>query len=111
MAQHLETCPASVVCCTMEWNRWPVSYTDRKSYENLSKEVFDVEQLDMALALQDQRMLLESLKMVTTVTKALKEQKQDNSSPQELDPENELIEMDEEPYGGPYTASVENSRS
>ena len=21
MAQHLETCPASIVCCTMEWNR------------------------------------------------------------------------------------------
>ncbi|KAK9959687.1 hypothetical protein ABG768_009794 [Culter alburnus] len=109
MAQHLETCPASVVCCTMEWNRWPVSYTDHKSYENLSKEVFDVEQLDVALALQDQRMLLESLKVVTTVTKALEEQNQDNSSPQ--DPKNELIEMNKESYDGPYTASVENSRS
>lgn len=97
MAQHLETCPASVVCCTMEWNRWPVSYTDHKSYENLSKEVFDVEQLDVALALQDQRMLLESLKVVTTVTKALEEQNQDNSCPQ--DSKNELI------------ASVEDSRS
>ncbi|XP_067312219.1 F-box only protein 30a [Pseudorasbora parva] len=111
IAQHLETCPASVVCCTMEWNRWPVSYADRKSYENLSKEVFDVEQLDMALALQDQRMLLESLKVVTTVTKALKEQTQDNSSPKELDLEKGLIEMSDEPYGGPYTASVEESRS
>ncbi|XP_016129564.1 F-box only protein 30-like [Sinocyclocheilus grahami] len=111
IAQHLETCPASVVCCTMEWNRWPVSYADRKSYDNLSKEVCDVEQLDMALALQDQRMLLESLKVATTVTKALEEQNQDNSSPQDSDPENELIETDEEPYGGPYTISVENSRS
>ena len=60
MAEHLETCPASVVCCTMEWNRWPVSYSDRQSYENLSKDFDEVEQLDMALALQDQRMLLES---------------------------------------------------
>ncbi|KAK2879115.1 hypothetical protein Q8A67_019906 [Cirrhinus molitorella] len=111
MAQHLETCPASVVCCTMEWNRWPVSYADRKSYDNLSKEVCDVEQLDMALALQDQRMLLESLKVATTVTKALEDQNQDNSSPQESDPENDFIEVDEEPYGGSYTTSVENSRS
>jgi hypothetical protein len=24
--QHLEKCPASVVTCTMEWNRWPMWY-------------------------------------------------------------------------------------
>ncbi|TRY83448.1 hypothetical protein DNTS_016201 [Danionella cerebrum] len=95
MAQHLETCPASIVCCTMEWNRWPVNYTDRKSYENLSKEVRDVEQLDMALALQDQRMLLESLKVVTNVTKALEEQNQHNNSPLESNPE-DLLMIDKE---------------
>ncbi|XP_045065037.1 F-box only protein 30-like [Coregonus clupeaformis] len=67
MAEHLETCPASVVCCTMEWNRWPVSYSDRKSYEHLS-DVEVVEQLDMALALQDQRMLLESLRVTTNTS-------------------------------------------
>ncbi|KAJ7990801.1 hypothetical protein DPEC_G00290680 [Dallia pectoralis] len=67
MADHLETCPASVVCCTMEWNRWPVSYSDRKSYEHLSN-VEVVEQLDMALALQDQRMLLESLRVTTNTS-------------------------------------------
>ncbi|XP_051578092.1 F-box only protein 30-like isoform X2 [Myxocyprinus asiaticus] len=115
MAQHLETCPASIVCCTMEWNRWPVSYADSKSYENLSKDVCDVEQLDMALALQDQRMLLESLKVATTVSKIVKEQNQENermnSIPQESDTENELIRMDEELYGQPYIASVENSRA
>lgn len=113
MAQHLETCPASVVCCTMEWNRWPVSYADRKSYENLSKEVCDVEQLDMALALQDQRMLLESLKVATTVTKALEEQNLDNSSPQESDRENDLViddlnEVVEGTYNEPFQDSVEN---
>lgn len=69
MAQHFVMCPASIVCCTMEWNRWPVSYADRKSYENLSKDVDEVEQLDMALALQDQRMLLESLKVTTNMSK------------------------------------------
>lgn len=106
MAQHLETCPASVVCCTMEWNRWPVSYADRKSYENLSKEVCDVEQLDMALALQDQRMLLESLKVATTMTKTVEEQNQENERMNSSPRESELIETEEEEY----TVSVENSR-
>ncbi|KAL2098880.1 hypothetical protein ACEWY4_005360 [Coilia grayii] len=88
LAKHLEVCPGSVVCCTMEWNRWPVSYADRKSYEHLScgggggsggresgsgSEAEPVEQLDMALALQDQRMLLESLRVTTTVTRGSKD--------------------------------------
>ncbi|XP_054617008.1 F-box only protein 30b [Dunckerocampus dactyliophorus] len=63
MYAHLEVCPAGVVCCTMEWNRWPVSCMDYSSYESLSRGVEEVEQLDMALALQDQRTLLESLKL------------------------------------------------
>lgn len=115
MAQHLGICPASVVCCTMEWNRWPVSYADRKSYENLSKEVYDVEQLDMALALQDQRMLLESLKVTTTVAKTVAEQNEENerlnSSIEEVDLKNGLIEMDGETYDELYKASVETSRN
>lgn len=115
MAQHLGICPASVVCCTMEWNRWPVSYADRKSYENLSKEVYDVEQLDMALALQDQRMLLESLKVTTTVAKTVAEQNEENerlnSSIEEVDLKNGLIEMDGEAYDELYKASVETSRN
>ncbi|XP_028996148.1 F-box only protein 30-like [Betta splendens] len=64
MSAHLEVCPAGVVCCTMEWNRWPVSCLDYTSYESLSRGVQEVEQLDMALALQDQRTLLESLKVI-----------------------------------------------
>ncbi|XP_065110298.1 F-box only protein 30a [Paramisgurnus dabryanus] len=95
LAKHLETCPASVVCCTMEWNRWPVSYSDRKSYEHLSKEVCDVDQLDMALALQDQRMLLESLKLATTVTKTLEKQNHEN---ERMNSENALIQTEVEGY-------------
>ncbi|XP_056624507.1 F-box only protein 30a [Triplophysa dalaica] len=106
MARHLETCPASIVCCTMEWNRWPVSYADRKSYENLSKEVFDVDQLDMALALQDQRMLLESLKVATTLTKTVEVQNQENKMMNSDPCETELIETEEEEYA----VSAENSR-
>ncbi|XP_045916849.1 F-box only protein 30-like [Micropterus dolomieu] len=64
MYAHLEVCPAGAVCCTMEWNRWPISCLDYTSYESLSRGVEEAEQLDMALALQDQRTLLESLKVI-----------------------------------------------
>ncbi|XP_042356942.1 F-box only protein 30a [Plectropomus leopardus] len=117
MAQHLETCPASIVCCTMEWNRWPVSYADRKSYENLSKDFDEVEQLDMALALQDQRMLLESLKVTTTVSKNGDKEADESvkmataSSLPETILGNVTVDMEEEPYNGLYRASVETSRS
>ncbi|CAK6961912.1 F-box only protein 30-like [Scomber scombrus] len=73
MYAHLEVCPAGVVCCTMEWNRWPVSCLDYTSYESLSRGVEEVEQLDMALALQDQRTLLESLKVISMAPTAEKE--------------------------------------
>lgn len=116
IAEHLEICPASVVCCTMEWNRWPVSYADRKSYENLSKDVDEVEQLDMALALQDQRMLLESLKVATMTSKTAdqvpksKEQTSVVSAPDVTLP-NGLMPVDEESYGALYQATVETTKS
>ncbi|KAM7403467.1 hypothetical protein PAMA_004092 [Pampus argenteus] len=117
MAQHLEICPASIVCCTMEWNRWPVSYADRKSYENLSKDFDEVEQLDMALALQDQRMLLESLKVTTNVSKNGDKEVDESdkmataSSVTETVLGNGAVEMEDEPYNELYRASVETSRS
>lgn len=115
MAKHLETCPASIVCCTMEWNRWPVSYSDRKSYENLSKDFDEVEQLDMALALQDQRMLLESLKVTTTVSKNGEKEADESEKMATASGLPELgggaVEMEEEPYNELYRASVESSRS
>lgn len=70
MYAHLEVCPAGAVSCTMEWNRWPVSCLDYTSYESLSRGVEEVEQLDMALALQDQRTLLESLKVIAMAPSA-----------------------------------------
>ncbi|XP_041831834.1 F-box only protein 30-like isoform X2 [Melanotaenia boesemani] len=73
MYAHLEVCPAGVVCCTMEWNRWPISCLDYTSYESLSRGVEEVEQLDMALALQDQRTLLESLKVISMAPSAQRE--------------------------------------
>ncbi|XP_061099814.1 F-box only protein 30-like [Conger conger] len=121
ISEHLEVCPASVVCCTMEWNRWPISYADRMSYENLSKDVDVVEQLDMALALQDQRMLLESLKVATMMSKngdkppaPLGEKAAAaSSSPGRRNEKiaNGINGLDEESYSELYQATVETSRS
>ncbi|XP_028293060.1 F-box only protein 30a [Gouania willdenowi] len=118
MAQHLETCPASIVCCTMEWNRWPVTYADYKSYENLSKDFDEVEQLDMALALQDQRMLLESLKVTTTVSKNGEKEVDESEKmatasglTETVLMGNETVEMEEETYNELCRASVETRRS
>ncbi|KAG7460859.1 hypothetical protein MATL_G00203310 [Megalops atlanticus] len=117
MSEHLEICPASVVCCTMEWNRWPVSYADRISYENLSKDVDEVEQLDMALALQDQRMLLESLKVATMVSKngdkpaGVTEKVTVASGLPKDKITNGINGLDEESYSELYQATVETSRS
>ncbi|XP_066471506.1 F-box only protein 30 [Tiliqua scincoides] len=116
IAEHLEICPASVVCCTMEWNRWPVSYADRKSYENLSKDVDEVEQLDMALALQDQRMLLESLKVATMTSKSADQVSKSRehtavASTPDATLLNGLMPIDEESYGALYQATVETTKS
>ena len=32
LAAHLESCPASVVICMAEWNRWPVYSSERKKH-------------------------------------------------------------------------------
>ncbi|XP_061137842.1 F-box only protein 40-like [Syngnathus typhle] len=60
-ARHLEACPASVVGCSQEWNRWPVPDNDLTFYRNVSRE--SQRQLDVALALRDQELLFKSIKM------------------------------------------------
>ncbi|XP_074528558.1 F-box protein 40.1 [Halichoeres trimaculatus] len=64
---HLLVCPASLVCCSMEWNRWPTndafSYPNTELHENLLKEREQDDCLDLALALKDQEHLFHSLKM------------------------------------------------
>ncbi|XP_036705514.1 F-box only protein 40 [Balaenoptera musculus] len=64
LAKHLQVCPASVVCCSMEWNRWPNVDSETALHENIMKETPNEECLDTALALQDQKVLFRSLKMV-----------------------------------------------
>ena len=63
LAKHLEVCPASVVCCSQEWNRWPVSETDLTFYKNVSENLQTEVNLDVAMALRDQELLFRSIKM------------------------------------------------
>ncbi|XP_044079077.1 F-box only protein 40-like [Siniperca chuatsi] len=66
-AAHLQVCPASVVCCSMEWNRWPAndshSYPNTELHENLLREREQGACLDLAMALKDQDCLFHSMKM------------------------------------------------
>uniref|UniRef100_A0A8C5I6A6 F-box only protein 30-like n=1 Tax=Gouania willdenowi TaxID=441366 RepID=A0A8C5I6A6_GOUWI len=104
MYAHLEVCPAGVVCCTMEWNRCPVSCLDYTSYESLSRGVEEAEQLDMALALQDQRTLLESLKVVSIAPSSQEE-------PLVTESADGINGLDEEPFSELYEATVETART
>ncbi|XP_069575625.1 F-box only protein 40-like [Brachyistius frenatus] len=66
-AAHLQVCPASVVCCSMEWNRWPAndahSHPNTDLHENLLREREQGGCLDLAMALKDQDRLFHSMKM------------------------------------------------
>jgi len=59
LRQHLAACPASVVCCTMEWCRWPMYSRERGTRVPFAPSSLRARcgQLDVALALRDQRML------------------------------------------------------
>ncbi|NXN14040.1 FBX40 protein, partial [Indicator maculatus] len=63
LAKHLQACPASVVCCSMEWNRWPNVDSDTTLHKNIMKETLNEECLDTALALRDQKILFRTLKV------------------------------------------------
>uniref|UniRef100_A0A3P8VEH5 F-box protein 40 n=1 Tax=Cynoglossus semilaevis TaxID=244447 RepID=A0A3P8VEH5_CYNSE len=66
-AAHLQECPASVVCCSMEWNRWPAvdahSHLCAELNQNLMQERESGGGLDLALALRDQDRLFHHMKM------------------------------------------------
>ncbi|CAL8351845.1 unnamed protein product [Lota lota] len=68
LAPHLEVCPASVVACSQEWNRWPITDGDVALYSQLSQgpEGSDDDKelpLDIAMALRDQKLLFRSIEM------------------------------------------------
>ncbi|KAM6933343.1 F-box only protein 40 [Xenentodon cancila] len=76
LAKHLDVCPASMVCCSWEWNRWPIPETDENFYKNISEnlELNREVNLDVALALRDQALLFQSIKMKNLFPEMMEEE-------------------------------------
>ncbi|CAG2223754.1 FBXO30 [Mytilus edulis] len=70
-ASHLSVCPASVQRCVVEWNRWPMHSKEECLTTPLPLDSQHVKctQLDVALALRDQRMLVQSMKIPRKIRK------------------------------------------
>lgn len=57
-SKHLISCPASIIHCSEEWDRWPIHFHDKRTrYKHSSFDASLLSQLDVALAMRDQRML------------------------------------------------------
>ncbi|XP_042355661.1 F-box only protein 40-like [Plectropomus leopardus] len=81
-AAHLQVCPASVVCCSMDWLRWPVNETDPHSaivlQENvLKKNEGQKEPLDLAMALVDQSELYDRLTVKPIFPELMEEEEEE----------------------------------
>lgn len=87
LAKHLEVCPASIICCSMEWNRWPVQNPDAPLYPNLLKELHEQESLDLSMALRDQKHLCARLKMRNCFPELMEEQEEEPTPVEEDDEE------------------------
>ncbi|XP_032432292.1 F-box only protein 40-like [Xiphophorus hellerii] len=82
-AAHLQVCPASVVCCSMEWLRWPVDDTNPNNFnamqDNMMKErETHGEALDVAMALVDQSDLYARLKMKPLYPELMEQEEEEN---------------------------------
>ncbi|XP_018546727.1 F-box only protein 40 [Lates calcarifer] len=87
-AAHLQVCPASVVCCSMDWLRWPTDDTNPHSnialQENLLKEKDKQgEALDFAMALVDQSDLYSRLKMKPLYPELMEEEEEEEVKEEE----------------------------
>ncbi|XP_061576563.1 F-box only protein 40 [Cololabis saira] len=87
LAKHLDVCPASVVCCSWEWNRWPAPETDVNFYKNISEnlQLNGEVDLDVALALRDQDLLFQSIKMTTLFPEMMEEEPSPHNIPAGVD--------------------------
>ncbi|XP_028839925.1 F-box protein 40.1 [Denticeps clupeoides] len=72
LAPHIEVCPASVVFCSMDWNRWPAENTNGIFYENILKATKSEDALDLSMALRDQKKLFQSLQMKAVFPELIK---------------------------------------
>ncbi|XP_049896941.1 F-box only protein 40-like [Epinephelus moara] len=81
-AAHLQVCPASVVCCSMDWLRWPIDETNPHSAMALQENVLKKnegqgEPLDLAMALVDQSELYERLKVKPIYPELMEEEEEE----------------------------------
>ena len=74
MPEHLPVCPASVIQCSREWNRWPMHSSDKgwKTPMPYDNPHVKCGQLDVALAMRDQRTLMDSFKTPVRTRKILR---------------------------------------
>lgn len=74
VVRHLPVCPASIVACTQEWNRWPLHCKERyKTVPFRQRNPRAVRgQLDYELAIRDQRMVGEFYKVPRKTKLALR---------------------------------------
>uniref|UniRef100_A0A3P8VE97 F-box protein 40 n=1 Tax=Cynoglossus semilaevis TaxID=244447 RepID=A0A3P8VE97_CYNSE len=84
-AAHLQECPASVVCCSMDWLRWPVDETNPHGnvalQENVQKEhEGQQEALDLAMARVDQCELYQRLEMEPLYPELMEEQEEEEKT-------------------------------
>ncbi|XP_030635303.1 F-box only protein 40 [Chanos chanos] len=95
LAKHLQVCPASVVCCSMDWNRWPVEDPNSVLYVNVLKEMSSGSPLDVSVALRDQKLLFSRLKMRSFFPELMEEPEEP-----ETEAEEEGAVGGEDPFNG-----------
>ncbi|XP_051870154.1 F-box only protein 40-like [Pristis pectinata] len=62
LSKHLRVCPASIVCCSMQWNRWPANEEDI-IMNNVVEESLNPENLVLGTAMRDQQIIFNSVRM------------------------------------------------
>ena len=69
LKNHLQTCPASVIFCNKEWNRWPNHCPEKLVRVPFTETKYKAKygQLDVALALRDQKVLEQGFKAPRSV--------------------------------------------
>ncbi|KAM4620385.1 F-box protein 40.1 [Polymixia lowei] len=92
-AAHLQVCPASVVCCSMEWNRWPAEDAHTHPNTELHENLLKVDggrggSLDLAMALRDQDRLFHTLKMKKLFPELIQSADEDERTAEEKRKEN-----------------------
>ncbi|KAM6907214.1 F-box only protein 40-like [Xenentodon cancila] len=88
-AAHLQVCPASVVCCSMEWLRWPTDDTNPHGFQALQNNVLkgggaQGEALDVAMAMVDQSDLYSRLKMKPLYPELMEEEQEEEKLQDEM---------------------------